>query len=153
VTRKGCCREARSGGRVEQKWEPMKKNRIGGASAGRAGRSPIHSPGKRESSGFLLRPAITDPPPIPAPIASLAHTPPRRQIVIDRPPSATSPRVPSLQTFGHQPPAGQTELSWPATETPRIPRCGHPTERFAPFSPLASYPQPARLSGFSENLR
>jgi hypothetical protein len=46
VKRKGYCREARSEGSVEQRCEPMDKNRIQGASAGRAGnvsRSPYPS--------------------------------------------------------------------------------------------------------------
>jgi len=46
VKRKGCRREAGSEGSVEQRCEPMNKNRIRGASAGRAGnesRSPYPS--------------------------------------------------------------------------------------------------------------
>jgi len=42
----GDCREARSEGSVEQRCEPMNKNRIGGVSAGRASarwRSPYPS--------------------------------------------------------------------------------------------------------------
>jgi hypothetical protein len=46
VKRKGCRREAGSEGSVEQRCEPMNKNRIRGASVGRAGnwsRSPDSS--------------------------------------------------------------------------------------------------------------
>ena len=46
MKRKGCRREAGSEGSVEQRCEPMNKNRIRGASAGRAGylpRSPYPS--------------------------------------------------------------------------------------------------------------
>src|SRR5262249_59099088 len=46
VMRKGCCREAGSEGSAKQRCEPMDKNRIRGASAGRAGdllRSPYPS--------------------------------------------------------------------------------------------------------------
>ena len=46
MKRKGCRREAGSEGSVEQKCEPMNKNRIRGASVGRAGnwsRSPYPS--------------------------------------------------------------------------------------------------------------
>ena len=46
MMRKGCCREAGSEGSAKQRCEPMDKNRIRGASAGRAGdllRSPYPS--------------------------------------------------------------------------------------------------------------
>ena len=46
MMRKGYCREARSEGSAKQRCEPMNKNRIRGASAGRAGnvsRSPYPS--------------------------------------------------------------------------------------------------------------
>ncbi len=59
MKRKGCRREAGSEGSVEQRCEPMNKNRIRGASAGRAGnesRSPYSIKGaKRRSGGCALK--------------------------------------------------------------------------------------------------
>jgi hypothetical protein len=61
VKRKGCRREAGSEGSVEQRCEPMNKNRIRGASAGRAGnesRKSISIKGAKRRSGGCAPKAI-----------------------------------------------------------------------------------------------
>src|SRR5260370_14138248 len=72
VKRKGYRREAGSEGSVEQRCEPMNKNRIRGASAGRAGnvsRSPYPSRAQSVDPAVVHRRRLSLPPEI-CPVAS-----------------------------------------------------------------------------------